>query len=164
MRIRWWWSRGRDGSEENEPKFEFEISSWVFVGSLFAYLLWMALETGFSAASVNRLVTAALVLCVVEIGPRFVSLAKGMRNGRTSSRAASAKRVPRSDKLLRMSSLLLSRADRERYLEEWLDDLESRRERGEHVWRVAVWIVLRSVLPLSLRSVGSKTLGRITRR
>ena len=159
MRIRWWGS----GSEE-EPRFEFEISRWVLVGSVLMYLLWMALETGFSAASVNRLIVLVAVLCVVEIGPKFVSWAKRVGRGGTGGQVLADERAGRAEKLVRTSCLLLTREDQERYLDEWIDDLESRRERGEGVWRAAVWIVLRSVLPLTFRGVGSKAIRRITRR
>jgi hypothetical protein len=163
MRIHWR-RAGSSGSEEDGPIFELEISRWVLVGSVFIYVLWMAMETGFSAASVNRLVILVAVVCVAEIGPAFVSWTKRVVRGGAGGQALTGERVGRAEKLVRTSCQLLAREDQERYLDEWIDDLESRRERGEGVWRAAVWIVLRSVLPLTFRSFGSKAIRLITRR
>lgn len=76
------------------------------------------------------------------LGSRFVYWIRERREG---------DRVAGADSLLRTSSNLLPHDIRERYLDEWLDDLQCRRDQGRRVWSAAVWIVLRSVLPLTVR-------------
>jgi hypothetical protein len=68
------------------------------------------------------------------------------------------------ERIVRMSSRLLPSDVRERYLDEWLDDLQCRRDCGGRVWPATIWILFRSVLPLTILGIGTSALRRITGR
>jgi hypothetical protein len=119
------------------------ISGWGVVVTLsLAYMLFDAIASGFTLSSVSYLLLAIVIITFEPLGSRVVYWIRERREG---------DRVAGADGLLRASSNLLPGDVRERYLDEWLDDLQCRRDQGRLVWPAAVWIVLRSVLPLTVR-------------
>lgn len=119
------------------------ISAWgVVVTLILAYFLLAAITAGFTLVSVGDLMLVIVVTIFEPLGSRFVDWIRERREG---------DRVSGAERLLHASSDLLPNDIRERYLDEWLDDLQCRRDQGRRVWPAAVWIVLRSVLPLAVR-------------
>jgi hypothetical protein len=119
------------------------ISVWgVFLTLVLAYLLFAAIAAGFTLSSVSFLLLVSAFTIFEPLGSRFVYWIRERREG---------DRVAGADRLLRASSNLLPHDVRERHLDEWLDDLQCRRDQDRRVWPAAVWIVLRSVLPLTVR-------------
>ena len=113
----------------------------IFVG-LLGYLIWTVF--GGPSGILLSIMLATTILFIVEIGPSFLSLVRGT----TAMRGVlGAQQGPRVGRLVRTGSYLVSKEVRERQLDEWLDDLQCRRERGERAWPAAIWIVLRSFIP-----------------
>jgi hypothetical protein len=154
---------GLKKDEQGNVNAELKIQGWaaaVVLVLLFAYMGWALFVAPFSWWSVP-----ALVFLVMFVTMRLSSGAHWVANRVDARRSGGLRRHTSSaDTLITTSSRLLPKDVRERYLDEWLDDLQCRRDRGDSVWRAAVWIVLRSVLPLTLRGIGSKAAKRISRR
>ncbi len=134
-------SEREDGDRSHVVKVN--ISGWsVVVTLILAYYLFAAIAANFTLSSVSYLLLAIVVTIFEPLGSRFVYWIRERREG---------DHVAGADRLLRASSNLLPHDVRERHLDEWLDDLQCRRDQGRRVWPAAVWIVLRSVLPLTVR-------------
>ncbi len=133
----------REDSDRSYVVKVVRISGWsVVVTLILAYLLFAAIAAGFTLSSVSFLLLVAVLTIFEPLGSRFVCWMRERREG---------DRVAGAEGLLRASSNLLPYDVRERHLDEWLDDLQCRRDQGRRVWPAAVWIVLRSVLPLTVR-------------
>jgi len=141
FKVRFARSKREDSDRSHVVKIH--ITGWgVFMTLMLAYLLLAAIAAGFTLSSVSYLLLAIVVYSFEPLGSRFVNWIRERREGDG---------VGGADRLLHASSSLLPYDVRERYLDEWLDDLQCRRDQGRLVWPAAVWIVLRSVLPLTVR-------------
>jgi len=144
----------RDDSDRSNV-VKVNISGWsVFVTLALGYLLFAAISSGFTLSSVIYLLVTVVFTIVEPLGSRFLHWMRERREG---------DRVTGADGFLCASSNLLPYDVRERYLDEWLDDLQCRRDQGRRAWPAAVWIVVRSVLPLTVRRRREQN-GRKTRR
>jgi hypothetical protein len=147
---------GSDRDDSDRPHVvKINISGWnVVVTLILGYFLFAAITAGFTLSSVSYLLLVGVLTIFEPLGSRLVHWIRQRREG---------DRVAGTDRLLRASSDLLPRDVRERYLDEWLDDLQCRREQGHRVWLAAVWIVLRSVLPLTVRGRREQNRRKIRR-
>lgn len=149
-------SRPEREDSDRSYAMEINISGWGVGATLvIAYLFFAAVAAGFTRSSVGYLLMAIALTIAISLCSRFIYWIRERREG---------DRVPGADRLLRASAGLLPSDVRERYVDEWLDDLRCRRDQGRRVWPAAVWILLRSVLPLTIRSVAVSASRRITRR
>jgi len=136
-------SRSETEDSDRSHVVKVNISGWgVVVTLILAYFLFEAIAAGFTLVSVSYLLLVMMFTIFEPLGSRFVYWIRERREG---------DHVAGADRLLRASSNLLPHEVRERHLDEWLDDLQCRRDQGRRVWPAAVWIVLRSILPLMVR-------------
>ncbi|MEA2223779.1 MAG: hypothetical protein QOH83_2155 [Solirubrobacteraceae bacterium] len=94
----------------------------------------------------------------------FVPIHQRRRRPRSGTRDGPARAARRCEGALNFVSALLRPGVRDARCAEWLDDIETARERGRPIYRRTLWIIVRALPPEVWRSRMASRRSRRTRR